>query len=113
MIKVHESEVEYRFGDSGPKYLRKGPHLSTGVVAFNPGQDFQGHYHIIMEESFFIIEGELDFYVDGKLVKVKQGDLITCQPGESHYIKNVSNKRAKAVFMLAPFQLQDKIVVED
>ncbi len=113
MVKVSESDFEYRFGDSGPKYLRKGPRLSTGVVVFNPGQDFQCHYHKIMEESFLIIEGELDFYIDDVLVKVKKGDLITAEPGESHYIKNTSDQMAKAVFMLAPFQLQDKVVVEE
>ncbi|TCO74771.1 cupin domain-containing protein [Marinisporobacter balticus] len=113
MIKVNESEREYRFGDSGPKYLRKGPFLSAGIVAFNPGQDFQGHHHKIMEESFLMIEGELDFYIDDKLVKCAKGDLITAEPGESHYIVNTSNKVAKAVFMLAPFQLQDKFIVED
>ena len=113
MVKVNESERDYRFGDSGPKYLRKGPHLSSGIVVFNPDQDFQCHYHKIMEESFLILEGELDFYINDKLVKCSKGDLITAEPGESHYIVNTSNKIAKAVFMLAPFQLQDKFIVED
>lgn len=113
MVKVNESEREYRFGDSGPKYLRKGPFLSTGVVVFNPGQDFQNHYHVIMEESFFILEGELDFYINDELVKCGPGDLITAESGETHYIINNSKSKAKAVFMLAPFQIADKIVVED
>ncbi|GAU76399.1 cupin domain-containing protein [Fusibacter sp. 3D3] len=112
MVKVNESEREYRFGDSGPKYLRRGPHLSSGVVVFKPGQDFQGHHHKIMEESFLIIEGELDFYIDDVLVKCVQGDLITAEPGETHYIINNSTSNAKAVFMLAPFQDQDKYVQE-
>jgi len=113
MVKVNESEREYRFGDSGPKYLRKGPFLSTGLVVFNPGQDFQNHYHVIMEESFFILEGELDFHIDGELIKCKKGDLITAESGETHYIVNTGTKIAKAIFMLAPFQPSDKIVVED
>lgn len=113
MIKVNQKEREYRFGDSGPKYLRKGPFLSAGIVSFNPGQDFQCHYHKIMEESFLIIEGELNFYINDKLVKCVEGDLITAEPGESHYIVNTGTKVAKAVFMLAPFQLQDKFICED
>jgi quercetin dioxygenase-like cupin family protein len=113
MIIVNESEREYRFGDSGPKYLRKGPHLSAGIVAFNPGQDFECHYHKIMEESFLIIEGELDFHINGKLVKCSKGDLITAEPGDAHYIINSSDKISKAVFMLAPFQLQDKFIVKE
>jgi quercetin dioxygenase-like cupin family protein len=112
MVKVNASEREYRFGDSGPKYLRRGPHLSCGIVVFNPGQDFQGHFHNIMEESFLIIEGELDFYIDDVLVKCVEEDLITCEPGETHYIINNSDKVAKAVFMLAPFQEQDKVIDE-
>lgn len=113
MKKINEEEREYRFGDSGPKYLRKGPFLGTGVVVFNPGQDFQKHYHTIMEESFLIIEGELDFYINNQLVKCVKGDLITAEPGETHYIVNTSNEVAKAVFMLAPYQLSDKVVVEE
>lgn len=112
MVKVNESEREYRFGDSGPKYLRKGPFLSAGVVVFNPGQDFACHYHQVMEESFLIIEGQLDFYINNELVKCVKGDLITAEPGDSHYIKNTGSEIAKAVFMLAPFQEQDKYVVE-
>ncbi len=111
MIKVNESERDYRFGDSGPKYLRKGPFLSTGIVVFKPGQDFESHHHKIMEESFLILEGELDFYIDGQLVKCVPGDLITAEPGENHYIKNTGAVTAKAVFMLAPFQNQDKFIV--
>ena len=110
MVKVHESEREYRFGDSGPKYLRKGPFLGSGIVVFKPGQDFQGHHHQIMEESFFILEGKLDFYINDILVPCVAGDLITAEPGETHYIINNSDEWAKAVFMLAPYQLSDKVV---
>ncbi len=112
MNKINESEVEYRFGDSGPKYLRRGPHLGTGIVQFQPHQDFPCHYHNTMEESFLIIEGELDFYIDDKKITCKVGDLITASPGESHYIINNTDKIAKAVFMLAPYTLNDKVVVE-
>lgn len=112
MVKVNESEFEYRFGDSGPKYLRRGPFLSTGLVVFKPGDDFDGHHHKIMEESFLILEGELDFYINDQLVKCLPGDLITAEPGENHYIINNGNQTAKAVFMLAPFQSQDKYLAD-
>jgi len=110
---VNESEREYRFGDSGPKYLRKGPRMSAGIVAFKPGESFKAHLHHIMEESFFIIEGKLDIYIDKKKFTCKKGDLITAEPGESHYLINNYEERAEAVFMLAPFQLADKVEVED
>ena len=53
MFIIDESEKEYRFGDSGPKYLMKGPRSNFALVQFQAGQDFKAHYHNIMEENFF------------------------------------------------------------
>ena len=39
MFTLHENEREYRFGDSGPKYLMKGPRSNFAIVRFNPGED--------------------------------------------------------------------------
>ncbi len=112
MNKIHESEVEYRFKTSGPKYLRRGPHLGTGIVLFQPGEDFPAHYHEFMEESFLILEGELHFYIDGKLSVCKPGTLITAGQREVHYIVNRGSTIAKAVFMLSPWKEGDKVVVD-
>ena len=65
MFIVNEKEKEYRFGESGPKYLMKGPRMNFALVRFRPGEDFQAHYHNIMEEDFFILEGKVDIVVDG------------------------------------------------
>ena len=60
MYIINENEREYRFGDSGPKYLMKGPRMNFAIVQFMPGQDFTAHYHNVMEENFFILEGKID-----------------------------------------------------
>lgn len=113
MQLVKESEREYRFGDSGPKYLRKGPRLSAGVVLLQPGQDFKNHYHDIMEESFFVLEGKLDIKINDTVYHCEPGDLITAEPGETHYLQNNGTEPMKAVFMLGPFQKMDKVEVDD
>jgi len=64
MFVVNEKDFEYRFGDSGPKYLMKGPRMNYALVQFQPGQDFQAHYHNVMEENFYILEGKVDIVVD-------------------------------------------------
>ncbi|MBI9104568.1 MAG: cupin domain-containing protein [Spirochaetales bacterium] len=112
MNKIHESEREYRFGDSGPKYLMRGPRKGMGVVAFNPGESFKAHLHNVMEESFFILEGKIDIYVDEIKHTCIPGDLITAEPGESHFLVNNYEEKAKAVFVLAPWQDPDKVEVE-
>ncbi len=113
MFIINENEREYRFGDSGPKYLMQGPRSNFALVQFQAGQDFKAHYHNIMEENFFILEGEVDIVVDGKVNHLKPGDLIHIEPGEIHYVVNTSAKAMKMVSTLAPYQEKDKVEVED
>ena len=113
MFIVNESEKEYRFGNSGPKYLMKGPRMKFAVVQFQPGEDFKAHYHNIMEEDFFILEGEIDIVVDGTVHHLKQGDLIHIAPSEVHYCVNSYGKTVKMISTLAPYQEVDKVEIED
>ena len=53
MFIIDEKDKEYRFGDSGPKYLMKGPRSNFAIVQFQAGQDFKAHYHNIMEENLW------------------------------------------------------------
>ena len=38
MFIVNENEKEYRFGDSGPKYLMKGPRMILRWCSLAPGR---------------------------------------------------------------------------
>ncbi|MDD3369373.1 MAG: cupin domain-containing protein [Lachnospiraceae bacterium] len=113
MFIMNENDVEYRFGDSGPKYLMKGPRMNFALVQFQAGQDFKAHYHNIMEENFFILSGEVDIVVDGKVNHMTPGQLIHIEPGEIHYVINNYDGPVKMVSTLAPFQEVDKVDVED
>lgn len=113
MFIINENEKEYRFGDSGPKYLMKGPRMNFALVQFQAGQDFKAHYHNIMEEDFFILEGSVTIVVDGTPHKLSSGDLIHIEPGEVHYVINESDGPVKMVSTLAPFQEVDKVEVEN
>lgn len=112
MYIVNENEREYRFGNSGPKYLMKGPRSNFAIVQFQPGEDFKAHYHEIMEENFFILEGEIDIVVDGVVNHLKAGDLIHIEPREVHYCINKSDKPIKMISTLAPYQESDKFEVD-
>ena len=113
MYVMHEDDKEYRFGNSGPKYLMKGPRMNFALVQFNPGEDFPAHYHNVMEENFDILEGEIDIVVDGKVNHLSKGQFIHIEPGEVHYCINNSDGMIKMVSTLAPFQEVDKVTVED
>ena len=113
MYIVNEEDKEYRFGDSGPKYLMKGPRMNFALVQFQAGQDFKAHYHNVMEENFYILEGEVDIIVDGTTHRLHPGDLIHIEPGEVHYVVNRSNNPVKMISTLAPYTDPDKVEVEN
>lgn len=113
MYIVNEEDRAYRFGDSGPKYLMKGPRMNFALVQFMPGQDFKAHYHNVMEEDFFILEGEVEIVVDGAVNRLRAGQLIHIEPGEIHYVRNSSNAPVKMVSTLAPYTDPDKVEVEN
>ena len=113
MFVINENEREYRFGESGPKYLMKGPRSNFALVRFLPGEDFRAHFHNVMEENFFILEGKVDIVVDGKVNTLSAGDLIHIEPGEVHYVKNSYDTPVKMVSTLAPFQEVDKVETEN
>lgn len=102
MILTNESQHEYRYGNHGPKYLGKGPFTDFGVVIIQPGKEFDTHMHEKQEEAFFALEGECEVYVNGELVRMKQGDYLQCEPGDAHYFRNTSEALFKAVFIKAP-----------
>jgi quercetin dioxygenase-like cupin family protein len=112
MFIVDDKDREYRFGDSGPKYLMRGPRMNFAIVQFQAGQDFKAHYHNIMEEDFYILEGEVDIIVDGITHTLKEGQLIHIEPNEVHYVVNNSNGPVKMVSTLAPYQDADKVEVD-
>ena len=113
MFIVNEKEKEYRFGESGPKYLMKGPRMNFALVRFRPGEDFQAHYHNVMEENFFILEGKVDIYIDGEKYTLAPGDFIHVEPKEVHYLINGYDIPVKMVSTLAPFQEVDKVTVDN
>jgi len=111
MFIVDEKDKEYRFGDSGPKYLMQGPRMNFALVQFQPGQDFQAHYHEVMEENFFVLEGTVTIYVDGVPHDLHAGQFIHIEPGEVHYVVNKSSSVVRMTSGLAPFKEGDKVEV--
>ena len=113
MYIIDEKDKEYRFGDSGPKYLIQGPRLNFALVQFMPGQDFRAHYHEVMEENFYILEGTVTIVVDGEPHILNPGQIIHIEPGEVHYVINQSPSVVRMIASLAPYQEKDKVEVDN
>ena len=112
MEQVNERELEYRNGNSGPKYLFRGPRIDWGVLRFLPGQSLGKHRHEEVEESFLFTAGTPLVVVNDQQIRVKPGDAFRFEPGDVHDIVNDADEPTDAVFIKHVFKPKDKVDVE-
>jgi mannose-6-phosphate isomerase-like protein (cupin superfamily) len=94
---VHGEAVERAMiGNTDPKYntCPKDPVLlcAKGISFFNyaelpSGKNLEKHVGIV-EEIYYIINGEGVFSVNDEAVKVKDGDAVYVAPGDEHGMTN-------------------------
>ncbi|MBN1399474.1 MAG: cupin domain-containing protein [Anaerolineae bacterium] len=109
MQKISERELTYRDGDSGVKYLFRGPKIDWGVILMLPGQTLGGHYHEQVEETFYVAEGEGVFLVNGETYIGQEGDAFRMEAQDRHDIRNESDRPLKLIFIKCPYLPQDKV----
>ncbi|WP_425236338.1 cupin domain-containing protein [Ulvibacterium sp.] len=89
------------------------PHETTGdydlMVAETPAR-VQGpppHLHNSFKESFLIIEGEMEFMVNGETMIVKAGESVDVPPKTLHTFSNNSDRPCKWVNIHSPKGFRD------
>ncbi|HOJ31264.1 MAG TPA: cupin domain-containing protein [bacterium] len=108
MKKTSESNEKFRKGDSGPKYLFRGPHCEWGIIVLKPGEKMGAHGHNAVVEDFFFLEGSPHIIVSSQQQRVFPGDAVRVEPGEVHDIINDTDQEVKLVFIKAPYLPDDK-----
>ena len=111
MQRVNEHELEYRDGDSGVKYLFRGPKIDWGVLRFLPGQELGQHKHERIEETFYFVRGTPRVVVNGEAHRVKEGDAFRMEVGDAHNIINDTDGPIDAVFIKSAYDPDDKVNV--
>jgi len=111
MKQVNEHDKEYRGGDSGVKYLMRGPSIDWGVILLKPGQKMaeKPHGHNIIDETFFFMKGSGKMLVDDEEYDAPEGSVFLIEPKEMHNIKNDSEEELKVVFIKGDYKPDDKI----
>jgi len=109
MDRANENELEYRGGDSGVKYMLRGPNLDWGVIRLKPGESMAGHYHNETEETFYLKAGSATFVSGGEEMAVGAGEVLRFEPGEDHGIRNDSDAVVDIVFIKYPYKPDDKV----
>jgi len=106
---VRERDKEFRKGDSGPKYLFRGPHCEWGVIVLKPGEKMGPHGHGVVVEDFYFLEGSPLMCIDELEMRMEPGDVVRSHPPEKHDIHNDTDLPVKLVFIKAPYMPEDKI----
>lgn len=109
MERINESERTFRKGDSGPKYIFRGPNMEWGVMVLKPGEKMGVHGHSKVEETFYFIQGTPKIIVDDVPYNVKEGDAFRIEPQEKHDIHNETGSPVKIIFIKCPYLPDDKI----
>jgi mannose-6-phosphate isomerase-like protein (cupin superfamily) len=79
------------------------PELSFFEV--DAGPDFEGvglHYHKLHADSFYVLEGELEFTVDGETIRAPAGTAVVVPPGVVHAFSKPGTARARYLNIHAP-----------
>ncbi len=112
MEHVNEKDLDFRGGDSGVKYLFRGPIIDWGVIVFAPGERLGHHYHERVEETFYFIEGAGGkMIVDGVEHPIRIGDAFRLSATEKHDIVNDTAEPLKAIFIKSTYDPRDKVNV--
>jgi quercetin dioxygenase-like cupin family protein len=78
------------------------PELSALEFEVGPGGGVSPHFHKGHSDSFYVLEGELEFHVGDEVVLGTPGSYVLAPPGVVHYFRNVGEKPARALNLHTP-----------
>lgn len=82
---------------------RDTPRFNLAVITVQPHRDGPGlHAHESEDDSFYILEGELTFTVDGDDVTAGPGTFVLVPPGVQHHFANRGDAVVRMVNVHAP-----------
>ena len=74
--------------------------ITDGII--EPNGFVPDHYHKWEDQTFHIMEGEVEAKIAEKWYNLSAGDTIHCPRGISHFIKNNGNSNARIVSYIFP-----------
>lgn len=60
------------------------------------------HVHRVQEETFYVLDGECEWWVGDRRVRATPGTFLFLPPGVPHNITNVSDKPARVLMTVSP-----------
>jgi quercetin dioxygenase-like cupin family protein len=101
-----------RYGAGGGVYTilttpaeTRGTHFAFEAVE-PPGGGPPLHIHTREDEFFLVLEGEITFYIDGRIITRTAGGTAFIPRGAAHCFKNTSRQMARVLVMFTPGQIE-------
>lgn len=91
-------------------FVKLSSHYTHGELSFvedhlKPGFYLERHYHKIMTEVFYILEGEVELIFDDETILAKAGDTVTVPPNVWHEAKCEKGGKMLTIFKNGQFDL--------
>jgi oxalate decarboxylase/phosphoglucose isomerase-like protein (cupin superfamily) len=81
-------------------------------ATFPPGTSVPPHIHPTQNEFIYMLEGRLDFLIDGKEYSATRGDLVRMPMNIPHGIFNKTDQTVKCFFWVVPRRSQRRRAVQ-
>ena len=78
------------------------PELSLLEVTFDPGSGVDPHLHKRHSDSFFVLEGEVEFHVGDEVLHATPGAYVLAPPNVVHWFRNVSDASVRMLNLHTP-----------
>lgn len=93
------------------RFLATGKETNGRYASFEalvpPGGGPPPHVHSREEESFYVLEGEITFTVNGERIVATAGSFANMPVGTPHAFKNESDRPARMIISVAPAGLEE------
>jgi len=114
MIINKKNTPHYTWGNNcGAWVLLQSEYAIIKEEIMPPSAEESLHYHTKMEQLFYILEGQANFFIDKEVHIVNQQEAIKAAPNQHHKICNHSNEPIRFLVISFPGKLDDRIEVND
>jgi quercetin dioxygenase-like cupin family protein len=78
------------------------PELALLEIVFDPGGGVDPHFHNAHSDSFYVLDGEVEFHVGDKVVHATPGSYILAPPSVVHWFRNLSDRPVRMLNLHTP-----------
>jgi mannose-6-phosphate isomerase-like protein (cupin superfamily) len=92
---------------------RDTPRFNFGIIEMAPGRGIEEHVHENEDDSFYILEGEMTFFLGDETAIAPPGTFVLVPPGVSHGFRNEGRVPARMLNIHAPAGFDRRIGLPD